>query len=314
MKKLILVLVVITFPLLCAAKEKPNIPGIGPVSAVKKVQGDFLFTEGPAADMEGNLYFSDVSGNTIYKMDKDREISVFLEPSGHANGLMFENKDKLLACQMDGQVISIKIKTKKITVLTDKYNGTRYNAPNDLVVDKTGGVYFTDPLFRAPQPLPQGKEAVYYRSADDKVTKLIDNLKAPNGIILSPDEKTLYVIPTMQKDMWVYPVASPGILGEGRVFCELSQSKGKDNSGGDGVTIDVMGNLYIATELGMQIFNPEGKLLGIIKFPEQPANATFGGPDMKTLYVTARTSLYSVEMEIKGHSFLKNLNKDKKEQ
>jgi gluconolactonase len=303
MKKFVSILLVIIFTLSSTAKEKSSIPAIGPVSMIKKVQGNFQFTEGPAADMQGNLYFSDVAANKIYKMNTDGEISVFLEPSGHANGLMFENKDKLIVCQMDGKLISINPETKKITVLTDNYEGTRYNAPNDLVVDKAGGVFFTDPLFRAPQPLPQEKHAVYYRSADGKVKKLIDNLKAPNGVILSPDEKTLYVIPSMQKDMWAYSVTSPGKLGEGRVFCELSQTEGKDNSGGDGVSIDSKGNLYITSELGIQVFNVEGKLLGIIKFPEQPANVTFGGPEMKTLYVTARTSLYSAEMEITGHSF-----------
>jgi gluconolactonase len=303
MKKFIFILLAIILTLSSAAKEKSYIPGIGPVSPIKKVQGNFQFTEGPAWDSEGNLYFTDVSANKIYKMNKDGEISVFLEPSGHANGLMFEDKDKLLVCQMDGQLIRVNTETKKITVLTNTYNETRYNAPNDLVVDKTGGIYFTDPLFRAPQPLPQSKQAVYYRSAEGKVKKLIDNLKAPNGIILSPDEKTLYVAPTMQKDMWAYPVTTPGKLGEGRVFCELTQVEGKDNSGGDGVSIDSKGNLYITSALGIQVFNGEGKLLGIIEFPEQPANVTFGGPEMKTLYVTARTSLYSVEMETAGHSF-----------
>ena len=115
MKKLILVLFAIMLTLFCTAKEKSYIPGIGPVNTIRKVQGDFQFTEGPASDMQGNLYFSDVSANKIYKMNKYGEISVFLEPSGHANGLMFEDKDKLIACQMDGRLVSIDIKTKKIT-------------------------------------------------------------------------------------------------------------------------------------------------------------------------------------------------------
>ena len=108
----------------------------------------------------------------------------------------------------------------------------------------------------------------------------------------------------MQKDMWAYPVIAPGKLGEGKTLCELKQKESRNNSGGDGVTIDSKGNLYIASELGIQVFNSKGKLLGIIKFPEQPTNVTFGGPEMKTLYVTARTSLYSAKMEITGHSFL----------
>ena len=313
MKKFISISLVIILVLSCIAKEKTSIPGIGPLSPAKKVQGGFQFTEGPAWDTEGNLYFSDVAANKIFKLDEEEEISVFLEPSGHANGLMFVSKNRFIVCQMDGKLISINTDTKEPTTLTDKYEGNRYNAPNDLVVDKTGGVYFTDPFFRAPQPLPQGKGAVYYRSIDGKVIRIPDNLKAPNGIILSPDEKTLYVIPSMQKDMWAYPVISPGKLGEGKVFCELTQIEGKDNSGGDGVTIDSKGNLYIASELGVQVFNVEGKLLGIIEFPERPANLTFGGPEMRTLYVTARTSLYSAEMEIKGHSFFKNMDKNKKE-
>jgi len=303
MKKLIFVLLAIMLTLSCTAKDKSYISGIGPVSVVEKIQGDFQFTEGPASNMEENLYFSDVSANRIYKLSKDGKISTFMEPSSHANGLMFESKDKLIACQMDGQLVSIDIETKKVTILIDKYRGNRFNAPNDLVVDKTGGIYFTDPRFNAPQPLPQGKEAVYYRNTNGKVTRLPDNLKTPNGIILSTDEKTLYVVPTMQEDMWAYPVVTPGELGEGQVFCELSQPEGKDNTGGDGVTIDIKGNLYITSELGIQVFNPTGELLGIIKFPEQPANVTFGGLDMKTLYVTARTSLYSVEMESTGHTF-----------
>jgi len=253
MKKLIFISLVIILTLFCTAKDKSYIPGIGPVSVVEKIQGDFQFTEGPSMDMQGNLYFTDIPANRIHKLSKAGEVSVFIEPSFHTNGLMLENKDRLLACQMDGQLASIDIETKKVTILIDKYKGNRFNAPNDLVVDKTGGIYFTDPRFNAPQPLPQGKEAVYYRNTNGKVTQLLDNLKAPNGIILSTDEKTLYVVPTMQEDMWAYPVVTPGELGEGQVFCELSQPKGKNDSGGDGVTIDTKGNLYITSEIGVQV-------------------------------------------------------------
>jgi gluconolactonase len=152
-------------------------------------------------------------------------------------------------------------------------------------------------------PLPQEVTAVYYVSADGKVTRLIDDLKAPNGVILSPDEKTLYVIPSQQAEMMAYPVEAPGKLGKGRVFCTLKQAEGKSGTGGDGLTVDSKGNLYITSGLGLQVYNPEGKLLGIIAFPEQPANVTFGGPELKTLYVTARTSLYTCPMEVKGHRF-----------
>src|SRR5262249_36787334 len=148
--------------------------------------------------------------------------------------------------------------------------------------------------FGAPSPLPQGKTAVYYLSPEGKTTRLIDNLPNPNGVILSPDEKTLYVIPTGQADMMGYPVESPGKIGKGKVFCTLRQPKGRKNTGGDGLTVDVKGNLYITSGLGLQVFDPSGKYLGLIEVPEMPANVTFGGADFKTLYVTARTSLYTI--------------------
>jgi gluconolactonase len=288
-----------------AAAQSSKIDGIGPTGDVVKVKGDFQFLEGPASDGQGNLYFTDVSGNKIHKLASDGTVSVFRDPSNHANGLMFDGQGRLLACEMDGQLVAIDIMSKKATTLAGEYEGKRFNAPNDLVVDRAGGVYFTDPRFRAPTPLPQGKEAVYYRSADGKVTRLVDNLPAPNGVILSVDEKTLYVIPSMQKEMMAYPVEAPGKIGDGKVFCTLKQAEGTTGAGngGDGLTVDTKGNLYITSRLGVQVFNPSGKLLGIIEFPEQPANVTFGGRDGKTLYATARTSLYSVPMEAKGHRF-----------
>lgn len=211
--------------------------------------------------------------------------------------------DRLLACEMDGQLKQYDLATAKETSLASTYKDTRFNAPNDVVIDKSGGIYFTDPRFRAPDPWPQEKEAVYYRAADGQVTRLIEDRIAPNGVILSPDEKTLYVIPSMEKQMWAYSVESPGKIGKGKVFCELTQPEGKTDSGGDGLTIDTNGNLYITTGLGLQVYDATGKQLGIIKIPEQPANVTFGGKDRKTLFVTARTSLYSVQTKATGHVF-----------
>jgi len=297
-----LLLIALDRPAPCA-EPAPGIPGIGPVGQVLKVQGDFQFTEGPAADGKGNLYFTDIPANRIYKLDAEGRISVFQDPSGHANGLMFDAAGTLFAAQMDGRLLAIDVATKKTTVLCDKYQGARFNAPNDLVIDRAGGVYFTDPRFRAPEPWPQGKEAVYYRAADGTVRRVVENAHAPNGVILSPDEKTLYVIPSMQKQMWTFPVETPGRLGQGRVFCTLAQPEGADNTGGDGLTIDTRGNLYITSQLGIQVFDARGKLLGTIRFPEQPANVAFGGADRKTLYVTARTSLYAAKMESTGHVF-----------
>jgi gluconolactonase len=155
-------------------------------------------------------------------------------------------------------------------------------------------------LFRAPEPLPQGVQAVYYITSAGQVTRVTNHIPAPNGIGLSPDGKRLYVIPSQQAEMLVYDVDAPGELSNGRTLCRLTQPPGKDDTGGDGMAVDVQGNLYITTNLGVEIFSADGKQLGLVEFPEQPANVTFGGPKRTTMYVTARTGLYRVEMPIAG--------------
>lgn len=279
---------------------------LGPVGEVTLVRGDFKFTEGPAKTPDGSLYFTDIPAESIYKLSANGEIELFLKPSGSANGLMYGGENKLLACQMDGQLVSIDLASKEVTKLSEKYNEKRFNACNDLVIDKQGGIYFTDPRFKAPEPWPQGTEAFYYRAPDGKVTRLGEDLSAPNGIILSPDEKTLYVIPSMQRQMMAYAVTEPGKLGERKILCELQQKGSNTTQGGDGLTVDTLGNLYITSALGVQVFSPTGKLLGIIEVPEQPANVSFGGPENKTLYITARTGLYKCEMKVAGHLFRAN--------
>ncbi|HWB13759.1 MAG TPA: SMP-30/gluconolactonase/LRE family protein [Pirellulales bacterium] len=280
-----------------------SISGIGPKGDVTKVQGGFQFTEGPAADRQGNIYFSDIPANRVYRLNPDGKVSIFREPSNHTNGTMFNSRGELVSCEMDGQVVVVSVDGRQVKPLASMYKGNRFNAPNDLVVDKADGVYFTDPHFRAPEPLPQGVAAVYYVGQDGVVSRLVDDLKAPNGVILSTDEKTLYVVPSMQEEVMAYPVESPGKLGMGKVLCRMKQPKGEQGRGGDGLTIDTQGNLYIATGLGLQVFDREGKHLGTIEVPEPPANVTFGGPEFKTLYITARTSFYRADMEASGHRF-----------
>lgn len=284
----------------CSAQEQ--VPGIGPSGAVQKLHSGFAFTEGPAAAADGSFWFTDIPNNRIHKVDAEGKLTVFAEPAGHCNGLMLIDK-YLLACEMDGRLKMFRLEDAQQTVLAAEYEGKRFNAPNDLVIDQTGGIYFTDPRYRAPEPWPQGTEAVYYRAADGKVTRLISDRKAPNGVILSPDEKTLYVIPSMEKQMWAYPVEAPGKLGTGRVLVELRQRPGETAGGGDGLTIDEAGNLYITSGLGIQVVSPAGEILGVITVPEQPANVTFGGVDRRSLIVTARTSVYQIPLKTKGHVF-----------
>ena len=267
---------VVVLPLSAGDDAKP-IPGVGPVGKITKLHTKFQFTEGPAPDAKGNVYFSDIPAEKIFKVDPAGKLSVFTDKSNHSNGLKFNGKGELVACEMDGRIVAYDIATKKPRVVVDKFDGNRFNAPNDLVVDSTDGVYFTDPSFRAPKPMPQNKLGVYYVDAAGKVARLIDNLPNPNGVLLSVDGKTLYVIPTGQAEMMAYPIEAPGKIGQGKVFCSLKQKEGQKAGGGDGATIDSKGNLYITSALGLQVFDPAGKLLGIIALPEQPANVCFGG-------------------------------------
>lgn len=281
-------------------------PGAG---QVKKLHDGFKFTEGPAYDGKRYLYFTDIPNNHILRTDvsgyPDRvgPAEVFLEESKSCNGLMFDGQGRLLGCQMKGNVISIDSVTKQVDILSNRYQDKPFNACNDLVVDRQGGIYFTDPRFAAPDPWPQGIEAFYYRHPDGKVVRLGEDLVAPNGIILSPDEKTLYVVPSIQKEVMAYAVEAPGKIGKGKVVFEMRQPKGKNNSGGDGLSIDVQGNLYVTTDLGVQCVSKDGTFLGLIAFPEQPANCAFGGPGNKVLFATCRTGLYAVSMPIAGHVF-----------
>lgn len=273
---------------------------IEPTGEVEKVQGDFGFTEGPAWDPKGVLYFTDIPNTTIFRLDDQDEVSKFTDESNHANGLRVTSDGRMLACEMDGQVVVYDLSDNSRKVLAAEYEGERFNAPNDLVNDEQGGIYFTDPLFRAPTPLPQGVQAVYYIDASGSVSRVTGDLPAPNGVGLSPDGKRLYVIPSRQAEMLVYDVVGPGKIENQRVFCKLKQPEGQSSTGGDGMAVDVEGNVYLTSALGVQIFSSGGEPRGIVSFPEQPANVTFGGPDRKTMYVTARTGLYRVKMPIAG--------------
>lgn len=287
-----------------ADADKPkSIPGIGPTGPITRLHTGFEFTEGPAADAKGNVYFSDIPNQKIHRVDTDGKLTLFRDNSKHANGLMLNAEGEILACDKTGRIAAYSADGKKERTVIDRHDGKRFNAPNDLVIDREGGIYFSDPHWGAPTPLPQGVMAVYYVAADGTVTRLIDDLPKPNGVLLSPDEKTLYVVPTGQAEVMAYPIEKPGKLGKGAVFCTLKQPEGHKDKGGDGLTVDAKGNLYITSHLGLQVFDPKGKWLGTIEIPEKPANVTFGGPDFKTLYVTARTSLYTVPMEVEGHRF-----------
>ena len=274
---------------------------IKPLGKVEKVAGDFAFTEGPAWDpKDGSLYFSDIPNATIHKLSADGTLSKFTTESNHTNGILIAADGRMLACQMDGQVVAYNTETGEYKTLANEHDGKRFNAPNDLVIDQVGGIYFTDPLFRAPTPLPQEVQAVYYIDKSGNVSRVTEAIAAPNGIGLSPDGKRLYVCPSKQSEMLAYDVQGPGKLSKGRTFCTVKQPEGKSGTGADGIVLDVKGNVYITTHLGVEIFSPSGDSIGLVQFPEQPANVTLGGKNGTTMFVTARKGLYKVEMPIAG--------------
>jgi gluconolactonase len=266
---------------------------VAPGAKPKKLAGGFRFTEGPAADKDGNVYFTDIPNNRIHKWDvATNKLSTFREKSGGANGLYFDKAGNLLACEGGNRRVTSISPKGKVTLLTAKYKGKHYNSPNDLWIAPNGRVYFTDPRYGlGGQALEMDGFYVFSISPDHKtVTRVAADLKKPNGLIGTKDGKTLYVADPGAGVTYRYTVKSDGTLSGKKLFCK---------SGSDGMTLDEKGNVYL-TRGTVLVFNPQGKRIASLKFPEGPANVTFGGKDGKTLFVTARTGFYSLEMAVRG--------------
>ncbi|MBN2491374.1 MAG: SMP-30/gluconolactonase/LRE family protein [Planctomycetes bacterium] len=273
----------------------PASKGVGPAGEVQRVAGGLTFTEGPAADEDGNLYFTDVRRSLILKLDAAGRMATFLADTDRCNGLVFAGPKRLLACQGGaGKLIAIDLETRAIKVRADGFDGVRFNAPNDLVADATGGVYFTDPVF-GQSVLHHKTEAVYYVAPDGRVTRVLKDRAKPNGISLSPDGKTLYVLHSSESALTAFPVEEPGRVGAGK---RLGPARP-----GDGMTLDEHGNLYLTQPADkiVLVLSPTGDVRARIEIPEAPTNCTFGGKDRRTLFVTARTSVYAVPMHVRGH-------------
>ncbi|HXH86713.1 MAG TPA: SMP-30/gluconolactonase/LRE family protein [Nitrospira sp.] len=259
---------------------------------VEKLANGFAFTEGPVADAKGSVFFSDIPNNRIHKWSVgEGKLSTFRENSGGANGLYFDKDGNLLACEGDGRRLVAIDRQGNVAVLADKYDGKRFNSPNDLWIDPKGGVYFTDPRYGDREGMEQDGEYVYYLSPDrKKLTRVISDMVRPNGVIGTPDGKTLYVADHGGNKTFVYKVNEDGTLGDKRLFAP---------EGSDGMTIDSHGNIYLTTRV-VAVYNKDGEKIEEIEVPERPANVTFGGIDNQTLFITARTSLYAVRMQVKG--------------
>jgi len=266
---------------------KPSVVAEG--AKVEKLAGGFKFVEGPAADAEGNIYFTDIPNNRIHKWSVDGKLSTFREDSGGANGLFFDKDGNLLACEGNGRRLVSIDPQGNVTVLADKYDGKRFNSLNDLWIDLQGGVYFTDPRYGSRDNMEQDGEHVYYLSPNHKrIVRVVDDMVRPNGVIGTADGKRLYVADHGGGKTFVYSINEDGTLSNKKLFAP---------EGSDGMTVDNEGNVYLTTDV-VAVYNKNGERIETIEVPEQPANVCFGGEDKRTLFITARTSLYSVRMRV----------------
>jgi len=269
---------------------------IAPGAKVQKLSGGFKFTEGPAADAHGNVFFTDQPNNRILKWSIDGKLTTFHDSPGRANGLYFDKKGNLLACaDLNNELWSIDMQGNA-TVLVRDYKGKKLNGPNDLWEDPKGGIYFTDPFYKRPYwnrgPMEQDGKHVYYLKPNRKdLIRVTNDLVTPNGIIGTPDGKLLYVADLGDKKTYVYNTNADGTLSNKKLFCPM---------GSDGMTIDNEGNIYL-TGRGVTVFNSAGEKIERIPIDAGwTANVCFGGEDRHTLFITAQTSLYSLRMRVKG--------------
>lgn len=263
-----------------------------------KVAGGFQFTEGPVWDARGKfLYVSDEGQNKIFKVFPDGRSEPFLEirdPDGSA----FDHLGRLITCASAFRVVAEVTPDGKYKVIADRYEGKKFNSPNDIVLGPDGAMYFTDPSIDLPkgdtQELPyQG----IFRLGKDRSLRLLNNeMNQPNGLAFSPDGKKLYVDDTRTREIRVFDAVADGSLSNGKLF---GKQEGRGGSA-DGMKVDVNGNLFVTGPMGVWVWSPEGKHLGTIVLPESPANLAWGDDDYRTLYFTAKTSIYRIRTKTRG--------------
>ena len=292
----LLAVVVASLTLLSVSGAESSI--LAPGAKLEKLGDGYAFTEGPAVDKDGNVFFTDQPNDRIVKWDAGtKQFSDWLKPAGRANGTYFDKAGNLLACaDEENQLWSI-APDKKISKLVINYEGKLLNGPNDLWIRPDGGIYFTDPLYKRnywkrDPAMQQDGQHVYFMTPNQKIVhRVATDLKQPNGIIGTPDGKTLYVADIGARKTYSYEIQSDGSLTNKSLFCNL---------GSDGMTIDNEGNIYL-TGRGVTAFDQSGKQIEQIPVPEGwTANVTFGGKDRDLLFITASKSDSGIKMRVKG--------------
>ncbi|HEY5371586.1 MAG TPA: SMP-30/gluconolactonase/LRE family protein [Hanamia sp.] len=277
--------------------EAPTVVAAG--AQLHLVSNQFKFTEGPAVDKEGNIFFTDQPNDKIWEYDIKGKLSLFMDKTGRANGLYFDKKGNLISCSDEKDELWSISKDKKVTVLMKDYQGKRLNGPNDLWIDSKGGIYFTDPYYQRDywtrtKPDIDGQK-VYYLPKGKSQPFIVDStLQKPNGIVGTPDGKYLYVADIEGNKTYRFEMNPDGTLSNKKLFVE---------QGSDGMTLDDKGNVYLSGK-GVFVFNKKGEKIGSIPVPASwIGNLCFGGKDGKTLFITASQAAYTLEMKVKGAPF-----------
>lgn len=263
---------------------------------LEKLAGNFEFTEGPASDAAGSVFFTDQPNDRIMKWGTDGKLTTFMKPCGRSNGLCFDRQGNLWACADEHNQLWCIAPDGRFKVVVKDYQGKLLNGPNDVWLRPDGGLYFTDPLYRRDYwtrgPMEQDGQHIYYLTPDrTQLVRVISDLKQPNGIIGTPDGRLLYVADIGAGRTYAYDIRTTGTLAGKRLFCRM---------GSDGMTIDSQGNVYL-TGNGVTVFDPSGKQIEHIAVPEPwTANVCFGGKDRQTLFITASKGLYAVRTRVAG--------------
>jgi gluconolactonase len=283
-----------------------------PADAVlERIFDGCTFAEGPAADAAGNVYFSDCPNDRIFCYQTDGSTVVWKQPSQRANGMNFDAHGRLVTCCAGGATYPGGARSVlryeqdgSITNLASHYRGKPLNSPNDLCFDAQGRIYFTDPRYGDRSDIVQDCMAVYRIELDGTLTRVIDDLQTPNGILISEDNRTLYLVDHNPDPGGARTLVAYDIDGEGRCKQRGVLHDYGSGYGGDGMALDLEGHIYLTAgdgpAAGVYIFTPSGEQVGFIQTPEIAGNCTFGGPDLRTLYIAASTSLYRIRLAIPG--------------
>jgi len=318
MNKLALALATLGLATSLHAQTTDDAPTVTPAIAgvvaagtrIELIKDGFNGTEGPTGLADGSLLFTETPANRITRIGADGQTSVFIDDSNGANGLAFTPNGDLYAVQVLKPRVGILYPPQHRRVLAEQFEGAGFSRPNDLVVDRAGNVYFTDsgPNLRPGEAPPPNinKPAIYRITAAGALQRIANGIERPNGIQLSPDEKTLYVANTAGEHVLAFDIAADGAVGAARNFAKLAGFRttetGATSSGADGLAVDAEGRLYVASSVGLQVFSPAGAALGTIALPKAPQNLAFAGPDKKTLYVVGRGAAYRIAVLTPGYA------------